>query len=131
MAPEFETAGLEVETTDPGAEFAHQFPLGNPAALETVESGQTVETEPATAAEILPLNPQKAVEGSASAEPPSQEQLERMTGVQVGELVEELVEELVGELVGGQLVGFQSWPDSPLRLPALVILVAAEVTAER
>lgn len=59
--------------------------------------------------------------------PPSQEQLERMTGVQVGELVEELV----GELVGGQLVGFQSWPDSPLRLPALVILVAAEVTAER
>ena len=49
-------------------------------------------------------------------EPPSQE---RMTGVQVG------------ELVGGQLVGFQSWPDSPLRLPALVILVAAEVTAER
>ena len=126
MAPEFETAGLEVETTDPGAEFA-QFPLGNPAALETVESGQTVETEPASAAEILPLNPQKAVEGSASVEPPSQEQLERMTGVQVGELVEELV----GELVGGQLVGFQSWPDSPLRLPALVILVAAEVTAER
>ena len=62
---------------------------------------------------------------------PSQEQLERMTGVQVGELVEELVEELVGELVGGQLVEFQSWPDSPLRLPALVILVAAEVTAER
>ena len=126
MAPEFETAGLEVETTDPGAEFA-QFPLGNPASLETVESGQTVETEPASAAEILPLNPQKAVEGSASVEPPSQEQLERMTGVQVGELVEELV----GELVGGQLVGFQSWPDSPLRLPALVILVAAEVTAER
>ena len=118
MAPEFETAGLEVETTDPGAEFA-QFPLGNPAALETVESGQTVETEPASAAEILPLNPQKAVEGSASVEPPSQEQLERMTGVQVG------------ELVGEQLVGFQSWPDSPLRLPALVILVAAEVTAER
>ena len=127
MAPEFETAGLEVETTDPGAEFA-QFPLGNPASLETVESGQTVETEPASAAEILPLNPQKAVEGSASVEPrPSQEQLERMTGVQVGELVEELVE----ELVGGQLVGFQSWPDSPQRLPALVILVAAEVTAER
>ena len=123
MAPEFETAGLEVETTDPGAEFA-QFPLGNPAALETVESGQTVETEPASAAEILPLNPQKAVGGSASVEQaPSQEQLERMTGVQVGELVE--------ELVGGQLVGFQSWPDSPLRLPALVILVAAEVTAER
>ena len=54
---------------------------------------------------------------------PSQEQLERMTGVQVGELVE--------ELVGGQLVGFQSWPDSQLWLPALVILVAAEVTAER
>ena len=123
MAPEFETAGPEVETTDPGAEFA-QFPLGNPAALETVESGQTVETEPASAAEILPLNPQKAVGGSASVEPPpSQEQLERMTGVQVGELVE--------ELVGGQLVGFQSWPDSPQRLPALVILVAAEVTAER
>ena len=123
MAPEFETAGLEVETTDPGADFA-QFPLGNPAALETVESGQTVETEPASAAEILPLNPQKAVGGSASVEQaPSQEQLERMTGVQVGELVE--------ELVGGQLVGFQSWPDSPLRLPALVILVAAEVTAER
>ena len=127
MAPEFETAGPEVETTDPGAEFA-QFLLGNPAALETVESGQTVETEPASAAEILPLNPQKAVEGSASVEQaPSQEQLERMTGVQVGELVEELV----GELVGGQLVGFQSWPDSPMRLPALVILVAAEVTAER
>ena len=115
MAPEFETAGLEVETTDPGAEFA-QFPLGNPAALETVESGQAVQTETASAAEILPLNPQKAVGGSASVEPPSQE---RMTGVQVG------------ELVGGQLVGFQSWPDSPLRLPALVILVAAEVTAER
>ena len=50
-----------------------------------------------------------------------------MTGVQV----RELVEELVGELVGGQLVVFQSWPDSPQRLPALVILVAAEVTAER
>lgn len=127
MAPEFETAGLEVEITDPGADFAvgaAQFPLGNPAALETVESGQTVETEPASAAEILPLNPQKAVGGSASVEQsPSQEQLERMTGVQVGELVE--------ELVGGQLVGFQSWPDSPQRLPALVILVAAEVTAER
>ena len=122
MAPEFETAGLEVETTDPGAEFA-QFPLGNPAALETVESGQTVETEPASAAEILPLNPQKAVGGSTSVEPLSQEQLERMTGVQAGELVE--------ELVGGQLVGFQSWPDSQLLLPALVILVAAEVTAER
>ena len=122
MAPEFETAGLEVETTDPGAEFA-QFPLGDRVALETVESGQTVETEPASAAEILPLNPQKAVGGSALVEPPSQEQLERMTGVQVGELVE--------ELVGGQLAGFQSWPDSPQRLPALVILVAAEVTAER